>query len=68
MSREYVVIYKDVEQISPDDFRSIDRVMKVTDETTVKEIREWQILYSMPYAEGERRDIIKLNTVQLTQL
>lgn len=55
---EYVITFQTGEQITQDDWRVANRSLKVTDETTIGEIREWYI----------RQMKIGLVDVQLTQL
>ncbi len=42
MGMEYVASYVDSRQISPDDFEVFQPALKVTDETTIGEIRAWR--------------------------
>lgn len=41
MNREYVALFNTVGQTSPDDFETVTRTLKVTDTTTIGEIRQW---------------------------
>lgn len=40
---EYVVSFKTCMQVSPDDWDTITPSLKVTDSTTIKEIRDWYL-------------------------
>ena len=41
MSNEYIATYKTSRQISPDDWEVYNPSLKITDQTTIGEIRKW---------------------------
>lgn len=65
---EYVITTKVIQQISPDDWEVVHKSLKVTDETTIGQIREWYCRMHLPYAEGNKADNIKMEGVTLNQL
>lgn len=65
-NREYVAIAKKSGQISPDDFDVWDETLKLTDETTIGQIREWYLNHFGTYEKD--KDKVKMIGIRISQL
>ena len=64
--REYVAIAKNSGQISPDDWDVWEETLKLTDETTIGQIREW---YLTKFELGQLdKDYVQMRGIRITQL
>lgn len=64
MEREYVASFKASRQIGPEDWESYRPVLKLTDNTTVGEIRDW---YLNQLPNNVNKDKVKLDGIELSQ-
>lgn len=64
--REYVAIAKNSGQVSPDDWDVWDETLKLTDETTIGQIREW---YLTKFQLGQLdKEKVKMVGIRISQL
>lgn len=63
---EYVAIAKKSAQISPDDWDVWDEVFKMTDETTIGELRQW---YMTRFGLSELdKSKVEMNGIRISQV
>lgn len=66
MQREYVAIAKNAVQISPDDFEVRYETLKVTDDTTIGQIREWYLTHFFRHEKD--KDKVAMTGIRISQL
>lgn len=60
----FIAYYRTSQQISPDDWETINRTLEIDENTTIRQIRDW--VYKLENVTEGRKEHFKIN-VQLSQ-